>query len=300
MSRRHRPGRRPYRPGLRAPHAGVSGIPGADTYQPTPGTPPQAAQPGSSPPQSSPTQAGQVAALPTTTPGGPVEAGQRAQQQLVGDMLPHLDERTLTDLARLLGDSLNRPRPALARYDRLGLLIRLVLISQGIVPAIKHYDAARHAAGEQAGEQWPAASTLVALYGGWLQAVKAAIDHAYRGTAARVNGQYRGFHPPPQERRRRAANGKGSYTPSECVQAVLRCRDALGGEWPNAGEFDRFCSTERALAARHGLPDPRAPIRRAWQNACGSWNALILEAHRAAGLPEGSRHRIPSGPGATS
>lgn len=270
MSRRHAPGRQDYLPDRRARHPGLSSAPspnaanrqGMDTREPSRELAASAALcPGPAEPADGPD--------PQTLGARRALQSDRDAQQFALRLIPTLAEQDLKDLRRLLGDSLTRLPAGERRQHLLGLLVRLLEQSGGLLPRVSDYNAARQQAEARGGEQWPAASTLIAVYGGWPEAVRVAARHATYGSRARVASQ------PPQMSPR-------AYTPTECRAAVLRCRETIDGTWPTQAEFECFCETERALAARHGRPDPRAPVRKAWLRCYGDWPSLLDESQREA------------------
>lgn len=268
MSRRHAPGRQAYLPDRRARHPGLSIATSPNTANPQGMDTREPSRELSASAALCPGPAEQATGSDPQTLGAcvPSQTGRDAQQ-LALRLIPTLAEPDLKDLRRLLGDSLTRLPAGERRQNLLGLLVRLLEESEGLLPRVSDYKAARQQAETDGGEQWPAASTLIAVYGGWPEAVRVAARHAAHGSRARVASQ------PPQMSPR-------AYTPAECRAAVLRCRAAMDGIWPTQAEFECFCETERALAARHGRPDPRAPVRKAWLRCYGNWPSLLTESGR--------------------
>lgn len=86
---------------------------------------------------------------------------------LVGDHRAFPDDAA-RDLHRLLGHRLASPPTGVLRYDRLQLLLRM-LLDAAVVPTFDEYEACRQADTSDA----PAASTLVNAYGHWLSACDA-------------------------------------------------------------------------------------------------------------------------------
>ena len=73
------------------------------------------------------------------------------------------------DLHQLLGHRIAAPNRSVLRYDRLQLLLSM-LLENVAVPTLDDYQARRAAGAGSA----PTASTLIAAYGHWLGACKAA------------------------------------------------------------------------------------------------------------------------------
>jgi len=165
------------------------------------------------------------------------------------------------DLHRLLGHRIAAPDPAVWRYDRLQLLLNL-LLRDGAVPTVDEYQA--HRAATTSGDA-PAASTLIVAYGHWLAACNAAYRLLGRRTAAAVShtSRHRQF--------------RRSFTPREILDAIDRFHDRFGA-WPHQWEFLEWGRIERAAAQRAGAPDPRIPTAPMLARVFGTYPRALAAA----------------------
>ena len=188
----------------------------------------------------------------------------------LASLVPELPDSTATDLKRLLARSLSSPTSGERRQARLGLLIDLVRQSQGEVPAVVDYEAARQGRARR-GETWPTHSTLVRAYGGhWLAAVRAAMRLAFDGLKGRVSDrEQRHTHVP-------------SYTADEVVEAILACWHDLGlrpdGPGPSFPEYLEWISIRRTVSRMAGKSPPRLPSRDPIDRLFGSWQTARQRA----------------------
>lgn len=166
------------------------------------------------------------------------------------------------DLHQLLGHRIAAPNRAVLRYDRLQLLLSM-LLENGAVPTVDEYQA-RRAAG--AGDA-PVASTLIVAYGHWLGACNA----AYRLLGRRPNRAI--------AHTMRHAKIRRSFTPREVIDAIVRFHSRFG-TWPNQHEFIEWGNIERAAALRAGAPDPRIPTPPALARVFGTYPRALAAAQR--------------------
>lgn len=181
-------------------------------------------------------------------------------------ILSELPEQTVDDLARLIQRRLTMLDVSSIRYARLGLLIDVVSTGTGEVPSTRAYDAARDRAA-LGGESWPSHSTLVVAYGGWVNAVRAAMMLWIDGSVARV---------PVSNHHRRPER---AYRLEEATGALLACSDALT-VWPTEQEYEEWRRLSREMARNAGLPYPRYPSRQSWRKLYGNWPAFEAAARR--------------------
>ena len=116
----------------------------------------------------------------------------------------------------------------------------------GGILTVDRYDAfarRRHCAD---GRPWPTKQVASKRFGSWHDALIRAGLHANPSTAS--------------EKRRK-------FSESQCVQAVLRVRDALGST-PTIAEYDRF-----VRQSRESLPSS-STVR----NRCGGWENVLDKA----------------------
>lgn len=174
------------------------------------------------------------------------------------------------DVERLLAHAVGLPKPAVLREARLGLLIEMVSDGSGLVPSVRDYLAAREQR-RQRGEQWPAPSSLIAAYGSFLTAVKAAMKLATLGTPARVAPSHHHSREPSK-----------AFTRTEAA-AALRAFHDKHGYWPRSQEWGDWSALSRRLARQHGRPDPRLPNLTALRRLFGTFERAIVVARRASG-----------------
>ena len=127
------------------------------------------------------------------------------------------------------------------------------------VPSITDYE---HARREQ--PSWPHPSSLCRGYGSWLGAVTAAVKVA--------TDKPRGAPSGPRPARR-------TYRREDCVQAILLCKLAIG-DWPSAGEYQRWRVIEAHLRRRTGETDRTPPTETVVRARLGDWPAALDLARR--------------------
>lgn len=192
-----------------------------------------------------------------------------AAQLLVAAVLPHLSARDAEHLRRLIGDGLASPEPVVLREARLGLLIDLVTERTGEVPSVQAYEDLR-VEREERGERWPSHSTLARAYGGWLGAVRAAMQ-------VDVGRNPWGT---PSKRHRVPA-----YTRDEALAAVARCRSAMGA-WPTEQEYVRWRRVERRGARGAGVLEPRLPSAGSLRRLTGTFSEAVRGARERVATEE--------------
>ena len=191
--------------------------------------------------------------------------------QLVSDHRAFPDDAA-RDLHRLLSHRIAVPSAGALRYDRLQLLLTM-LLDDGVVPTLDEYQARR--ATDADANQAPAASTLIVAYGHWLGACRAAWRFVDRTNPFRVQHTYRHF------------AARESYTPRECLDSIIRFHTRFG-DWPTQWEFMEWGQIERRAARRCGAPDPRIPTALPLFNAFGTFSRALAAAQRA--YPRAPRH----------
>ncbi|MEJ7783462.1 MAG: hypothetical protein WKF96_01580 [Solirubrobacteraceae bacterium] len=174
---------------------------------------------------------------------------------LVGDHRAFPDDAA-QDLHRLLGHRLASPPTGVMRYDRLQLLLRM-LLDAAVVPTFDEYEARRRADRSDA----PAASTLVNAYGHWLSACDAAVRFL-GNTSAHVAHTHR------------HARAYVPYVPREVVDAIARFHDRFG-TWPTKWEYNEWGRLERQAARHTGAPDPRIPSMGQVAKAYGTYDRAV-------------------------
>jgi hypothetical protein len=175
---------------------------------------------------------------------------------------------------------------------RLGLVVTLV--SRGELPPASRYEEARGAE-YQLGREWPSASTLGLVYGGYPRAVEAAARYVSPGRT--------------QLRPARRSRARGRYSREEILASVIGCRTALVSAddpdpdwWPDAQVFFLWNRVGREIARKTGRPDPRLPDREALRRwfpsyeeaveACRCENRLsMLRAPKPGAKPRPRRPR---------
>lgn len=169
-----------------------------------------------------------------------------AVARTVIELLPYMSADALEDLEELIGLELTFPSAARLREARLGLLLDMVAVSQGVFPLVREYLAER-AARAKLGEDWPDASTISRAYHDWDRACRAAMRLHYLGGAARVHSETRYQQP------------RDSYSEEEVMDAIDRFVAAHNTTDPEYIEFFTWGAKLRREANHRGDPDPRIP-----------------------------------------
>jgi len=184
--------------------------------------------------------------------------------ELVSDRTAFPDDAA-SDLRRVLGHRIATPTPAVLRYDRLQLLLSM-LLDDGVVPTVDEYTARRIACRSDA----PASSTLINAYGHWLGACRAAWRFVDR------TGH------PSVPHTLRYAGPHEAYTLREILDAIIRFRTRFG-DWPTQWEFIEWGQIERRAAGRTGAPGPRIPAAGSLARAFGTFPRALAAAQRSEG-----------------
>ena len=181
---------------------------------------------------------------------------------LVGDHRAFPDDAA-RDLHRLLGHRLACPPTAVLRYDRLQLLLRM-LLEAAVLPTFDEYEARRLADASDA----PAASTLVNAFGHWLSACDAATRFLGNASAQVAHThRHSGTYVP--------------YVPREVIDAITRFHDRFG-MWPTKWEYNEWGRLERQAARHTGVRDPRIPSMGQVAKAFGTYDRAVQLANDAA------------------
>ncbi|HEX5556364.1 MAG TPA: hypothetical protein VFX13_01960 [Gaiellales bacterium] len=192
----------------------------------------------------------------------------------LAQLVPTLASADREQLARLLATSVEAPSAGLIRRARLGLLIDILGRLAGELVDVPTYEAER-ANRAQANEVWPAATTLIRLFGTWFRAQAAAIDLAFRGTGARRPSslQHTGSRP--------------GYTAAEVREVLIEVRRVLGA-WPLSGEYFEYRRLRRWAARLTGSPEPRLPSMTPLNRLYGGYEQALRDAQSEVGeLPHG-------------
>lgn len=186
--------------------------------------------------------------------------------RVIAAVIPSLPSDEVADLGRLIQRLLTTMDHREKRYARLGLLVRIVSERTAEVPTVADYDDLREA-GRDRGEGWPSHTALCNAYGGWVNAVRAAMRLVWEGSSAQTphSNHHRKF--------------ELAYSREEAVEAFLDCRDVLVC-WPSEYEYDDWRLLGRELARRAGKPAPRHPSTPVWKRLFGSWAEFEKAARR--------------------
>lgn len=186
--------------------------------------------------------------------------------QALAAVIGALDEDTVREIHRIIGHTLAAPSNQELREGRLGLLLELVVDGTGELITQPAYEQAR-AERAVAGEAWTSAVAITNAYGGWNEAVKAAM----RLNAGRSHGVSSG---------KTAVNGQRTraYSRPEGIAAIRKCARWLEGS-PRAEEYVDWRALEIRAARLNGKPIPRLPSMKRIRNLFGSFE-------RAADLAE--------------
>jgi hypothetical protein len=201
--------------------------------------------------------------------------------RVVASLISCLPRDAVVDLRRLIQRRLTALNPHAVRYARLGLLVEIVSVGTGEVPSSADYEELRREK-SLIGESWPAQASLSVAYGGWVNAVKAAMYLAFDGSSAQRSAAS-GHH--------RLSNARGpvlAYSHDEAVSALRECAQALG-VWPTEHEYDEWRRLTAELTRLSGNASKRYPSRAAWKRLFGGWQAFEARALRAERSAEDDR-----------
>lgn len=172
-----------------------------------------------------------------------------------------LPARTRATLAHLLTRNLAEANVlAEGTESRLGLLLELLLSSEGEFPTVRSYEGAR----ETAQEGWPSASRLVRTYGSWVASVKAALSLGSVGSTRSKMSSY-----PSQP-----------YSRDEALYSLVQFEHALG-HWPTSfSEYGAWSSASRAIQLKWGTTHRRIASITVLKRKFGTLEAAVSAAER--------------------
>lgn len=162
---------------------------------------------------------------------------------LLARNVKHWDAEPAEHLYEALSHVLASPDPVAVREANLGLVIALISEGTGEFPLIESYERLRAQRRAQ-GEIWPASSSLIGVYFGWLYVVRAAMEIGLG--AARV------AHDPKSQQVRSL-----TYSRPEINEAIRACRREIGF-WPWQWEYEEWAYLSRQLIRASGR-QPRVP-----------------------------------------
>ncbi|HEX3803216.1 MAG TPA: hypothetical protein VHV75_10280 [Solirubrobacteraceae bacterium] len=199
------------------------------------------------------------------SPGEPPRVSETAI--VIAELIPHMSPETVEDLGRLIQRRLTMLDTRAERYARLGLLIDIVSERTGEVPSVARYRELR-AVREPAGERWPSDTALSTAYGGWVNAVRVAMELVWNGASVKT----------PRSTHHQKISAP--YSGEEAVAAFLVCCEALGC-WPTEYEYEDWRVLSRELARRAGMPEPRYPATKTWKRLYGGkWHHFEAAVRR--------------------
>ena len=147
---------------------------------------------------------------------------------------------------------------------RLGLLLELLLGSEGEFPTVRNYESAR----SLARVDWPSASRLVRTYGSWVASVKAALTLGAAGSTRSKVSSYPS-HP---------------YSRDEALYSLVQFDHALG-HWPTSfSEYGAWATVSRAMQLKWGSTHRRIAPATVLKRRFGTLDAAISAAERR-GIP---------------
>ena len=155
----------------------------------------------------------------------------------------HWPEEAAYQLYEDLSHSLAAPDPVVLRDANLGLVVAQVSVGTGEFPAIEEYEILRKKRSE-IGEKWPAASTLIGVYFGWLYVIRAAMELFF--ASGRV-------HRNPKAAKELSV----PYTRQQIEAAIMKCAREVGF-WPSQWVYQEWAYISRQLARAAGQV-PRIP-----------------------------------------
>ncbi len=170
---------------------------------------------------------------------------------VIARLLPVLSDQTRHQLRAMLADDI-ATRDALAPANHSLVGIAALISARGRVPSIAEYDE-----GRRRHPDWPHHNTLGRRYGTWLHAV---------GAAAKLMS--------PTPRRARPATAPTRSTRHDMIQAIVRCRLAVG-DWPTGHEYTRWRNVEADICRRTGALDRIAPEQQTIRRRLGTWKAAL-------------------------
>jgi hypothetical protein len=197
----------------------------------------------------------------------------RGLAQLVASPAPS----ARVQLARLVGTTVTAPSVGLIRRARLGLLIDILGRLQGELIDVPTYEDER---GHRrlTGEVWPAATTLIRLFGTWYRAQVAAMHLAFDGTAARRPSSLA------------HTGSRPSYTQAEIREVLIEVRCVLG-VWPLSEEYFEYRRLRRRAARLTGSAEPRLPSKKPINRVYGGYDQALRDAQAEVGeLPPPDPH----------
>jgi hypothetical protein len=195
----------------------------------------------------------------------------------LAQLVPTLASSDRAQLACLVGTTVAAPSAGLIRLARLGLLIHILGRLAGELIDVPTYEAER-VNRARANEVWPAATTLIRLFGTWFRVQVAAIDLAFRGTRSRRPSslQHTGSRP--------------GYSPTEVREVLIEVRRVLGA-WPLSGEYFEYRRLRRRAARLTGSPEPRLPSMKPLTRLYGGYEQALRDAQAEVGeLPPPPTH----------
>lgn len=177
-------------------------------------------------------------------------------------MLYLFNDQEAIDLFRIIEHRRSQPSARERRYQRLGLILRLIAAT-GEQPDSPTYDGA-HERATQRGDSWPDRGTLETHYGSFEKACEAAIRFLREGSASRVPSSY-------HHATRRPPNG--TYLPDPDEQDRLRKMHVIADAliafrdrehcWPeDIWEYLEWAEHRRRDARFTGQPAPLLPGRK--------------------------------------
>lgn len=181
-------------------------------------------------------------------------------------------------LYEMLSHRLGCKPAALARYEKLGLLVEIIAEGTGEVPSVETYQRRRAEAADR-GESWPSHAALAKAYLGWTRAVDAAMKLHFGTRQVPVSSRYL-----------KKAFKDGAYSNAEILASIGKCRDAIGF-WPTQWEYQHWGRIQRKLARRSGIT-PRIPGIDVVRRAFGSYDVARNAAERHHSLGCGGPEQL--------
>lgn len=179
----------------------------------------------------------------------------------------HWPDEAAYQLYEDLSHRLAAPDPVVLREANLGLVVAQISVGTGEFPAIAGYEKLRYKRAE-IGEEWPAATTLIGVYFGWLYVVRAAMELFF--ASGRVHRDPKAVKQLPV-----------SYSRQKIEDAILKCAREVGF-WPSQWVYEEWAYTSRQLARAAGRV-PRIPGRKQIRDRCGHFDEAVDELKARAG-----------------